>query len=53
MIGYGIGKIILKLPPFWIMNEELQERGNSKSNENKNVFVFIWCFEFPALEVPR
>ena len=20
--------------------------GNSKSNENKNVFVFIWCFEF-------
>ena len=25
MIGYGTGKIILKLPPFWILNEELQE----------------------------
>ena len=26
MIGYGTRKIILKSPPFWIMNEELQER---------------------------
>ena len=46
MIGYGTRKIIFKLPPFWIMNEELQERENSKSNENKNIFVFIWCIGF-------
>ena len=26
MIGYGTGKIILKLLPFLILNEELQER---------------------------
>jgi hypothetical protein len=26
MIGYGTGKNILKLPPFRISNEELQEQ---------------------------
>ena len=30
MIGYGTGKIILKFPPFCQMNEEYQERENSK-----------------------
>ena len=30
MIRYGIGKIILKLPPFWKSNEELPRTGNLK-----------------------
>ena len=30
MIGYGTGKIILKFPPFCQLNEECQERDNSK-----------------------
>ena len=30
MIGYGKGKIILKFPPFFRLNEENQERENSK-----------------------
>ena len=30
MTKYGIGKIILKLPPFWKSNEELPRTGNLK-----------------------
>ena len=30
MIGYGKGKIILKFPPFFRLNEENKERENSK-----------------------
>ena len=30
MIGYGKGKIILKFPPFFRLNEESQEQENSK-----------------------
>ena len=32
--GYGMGKYILKLPPFWISNKELQEQENSIENTN-------------------
>ena len=40
MIGYGRGKFILKLPPFLIMNEELQERENSKHQMKTKTFGF-------------
>ena len=43
MIGYGTRKIILKFPLFCRLNEEYQERKNSKhemKTKNKNVFVF-------------
>ena len=53
MIGYERGKFVLKLPPFWIMNEELQERENSKHQMKTKTFLFLFDFEFPALEVPR
>ena len=45
---YGTRKIILKLPPFWIRNEELQEREiqNQMKPKTKMFIVFIWCFEF-------
>ena len=39
----------LKLPPFWIMNEELQEneiQNHIKTILNKNFFIYISCFEF-------
>ena len=52
MIGYGKGKIILKFPPFFRLNEENQEWENSKHQMKTKVLVFIW-FEFPAPEVPR
>ena len=38
-----------KLPPFWIMNEELQEheiQNHIKTILNKNFFIYISCFEF-------
>ena len=72
MIGYGTEKIILKFQPFCQLNEENQERENSKSitlyttTQNytsqvrsnweltgKCLFVFLFSFEFPSLEVPR
>ena len=37
MIGWEIRKIILKLPPFWIPNKELQE--GESSNCNKTISV--------------
>ena len=53
MIGYGIGKIILKFPPFCRLNEENQEQENSKHQMKTKTFLFSFDFEFPALEVPR
>ena len=57
MIGYGTGKMILKLPPFWISNEELKERGNSNENKNtnKHISVAAKCnitLNFPTLDIP-
>ena len=44
MIGYGKGKIILKFPPFFRLNEEYQEREiqNQMKTQNKNVFVYVF-----------
>ena len=55
MIGYGKGKIILKFLPFFRLNEENQERVNSKHQmKTKTVlFLFSFDFEFPALDFPR
>ena len=55
MIGYRTGKIILKFPPFCRLNEENQERENSKHQMKTKTFLFSFDFEFefPALEVPR
>ena len=53
MIGYRRGKIILKLPPFLIMNEEHQEREISKHQMKTKTFLFSFDLEFPALEVPH
>ena len=59
MIGYGTRKIILKLPPFLITNAFFNyERGTPRvgkfktSNENKNVFAFIW-FWISRSWIPR
>ena len=48
MIGYGTGKIISKLPPFWISNEELQER----EIQMKTHLSYI-TLNFPALDIPH
>ena len=55
MIGYGKGKIILKFPPFFWLNEENQEQENSKHQmKTKTVlFLFSFDFEFPALDFPH
>ena len=58
MIGYGKGKIILKFPSFFRLNEENQERENSKHQMKiKETFLFSFSFdfefEFPALDFPR
>ena len=53
MIGYRTGKLILKFPPFCRLNEENQERENSKHQMKKKNFLFSFDFEFPALEVPQ
>ena len=42
MIGYGTRKIILKLPPFLIMNEELQEREIQNQIKTK---TFLFSFD--------
>ena len=56
MIGYGRGKIILKFPPFFRLNEENQEWENSKhqmkTTTKTKTFLFSFDFEFPPLEVP-
>ena len=55
MIGYGTGKNILKFPPFCRLNEENQERENSKHQMKTKTFLFSFDFEFefPTLEVPH
>ena len=56
MIGYGTGKIILKLPPVWFSNKELQERDKSNENKNTNISVAAKCnitLNFPDLDFPR
>ena len=58
MIGYRKGNIIiLKFPPFFRLNEENQERENSKqqmkTKQKTFLFSFDFEFEFPALEVPH
>ena len=42
MIGYGKGKIILKFPPFFRLNEENQELENLKHEMKTKTFCF--CF---------
>ena len=52
MIGYGKGKIILKFPPFFRLNEENQEREIQNQNQMKtktNPFLF----SFDVLNFPR
>jgi len=55
MTGYGRGKIILRFPLFCRLNEEKQERENSKHQIKTKTFLFSFDFEFefPALEVPH
>ena len=56
MIGYGTGKIILKLPPFLILNEELQEREiqiQMKTKTQTNTSQFNITLNFPTLDIPR
>ena len=55
MIGYGIGKIIFKLPPFWISNKELNSNSNENKNTNKHISVaakYNITLYFPALDIP-
>ena len=55
MIGYGKGKIILKFPPFFRLNEEYQEREIQNQMKTK-MFLFMFSFDvlnFPALDFPR
>ena len=53
MIGYGKGKNILKFLPFFRLNEENQERENSKHQMKIKTFLFSFDFEFPALDFPH
>ena len=57
MIGYGKGKNILKFPPFFRLNEENQERENSKHQMKTKTKTFLFSFdfefEFPALDFPH
>ena len=60
MIGYGNGKIILKFPPFFRLNDEYQEWENPKfkvilhfAATEMCFFVFLFSFEFLAVEVPH
>ena len=49
MIGYWRWNFFLKLPPIWIMNEELLEheiQNHIKTILIKNFFIYISCFEF-------
>ena len=49
-IGYGKGKIILKYPPFCRLNEENQERENSKHQMKTITFFFHLTLNFPLLK---
>ena len=55
VIGYGVGKIILKLLPFWISNEDPQERQSqmkTKSQTNTSQWLRGKCnitLNFPTL----
>ena len=52
MIGYGKGKIILKFPPFFRLNEEYQEWEIQNQMKTK---MFLFSFDvlnFPALDFP-
>ena len=51
MIGYGKGKIILKFPPFFRLNEENQELENSKHQMKIKTksFCFHLILNFPLL----
>ena len=58
MIGYGTGKTILKFLLFSQLNEEYQEWEKSKyllhfAATEMSLFVFLFSFEFPAIEVPH
>ena len=57
MIGYGKGKIILKFPPFFRLNEENQEWEIQIQNQMKTkMFLFLFSFDvlnFPALDFPH
>ena len=52
MIGYGRGKIIFEIPAFCRLNEENQERENSKHQMKKNPFLFLFhlILNFPLLK---
>ena len=55
MIGYGIGKIILKFPPFFRLNEKNQEREIQNQMKTKR-FLFLFSFDvlnLPALDFPH
>ena len=56
-IGYGTGKINLKLLPFLISNEELQERViQMKTKTQTNISVAVKCnitLNFPTLDIPH
>ena len=52
IIGYWRWKIILNLPPFRIMDEELQNQ-NMKWKKKNNQLMFLFDFELPILEVPN
>ena len=51
------GKIILKFPPFFRLNEEYQEREIQNQMKAKTkMFLFMFSFDvlnFPALDFPR
>ena len=58
MIGYGTGKIILKFPPFLPIEQGISRAGKFKvmlhfAATDMRLFVFLFSFEFPALEVPH
>ena len=57
MIGYGKGKIIFKIPPFFRLNEENQEQEIQIQIQNQmKTKMFLFSFDvlnFPALDFPR
>ena len=57
MIGYGRGKIILKSPAFLPIERGISRAGKVKvmlhfAATEMCLFVFVFSFEFPSLEVP-
>ena len=50
IIGYGRGKFILKFQPFCRLNEENQERENSKHQMKTKKFFFHLILNFPLLK---